>query len=146
MKEPRVTLRLLSDSRTYVPGSLLLAEYRFDLPQPRNLKAIETSVLWYTEGKGEEDLGVHFFERKLPEELRELDWPRSLQFETSLPRSPLSYDGVIVRVHWCARVRVFLSRGRQMIAEQPFKLGNVPPAILVMHDGQAADTEAPEPD
>jgi len=144
MREPIVILKLLSDTRTYTPCDRLQAEYRVELPEPRNLKAIETSVLWYTEGKGDEDLGIHFFHRIPLEELGG-DWPQTLRFETPLPASPLSYDGVIVRVHWCARVRIFLSRGRQVIAEQPFKLGHVPPASPVVEEKPTDDSDAEGP-
>lgn len=135
MKEPSAVLRLRGESRTFAPGDRLAGEYQWKLPQPRNLRAIEVSVLWYTEGKGEEDIGVHFFERLSAEQLAERVAAGAeggpIAFETILPRSPLSYDGVLLRVHWCARVRLFLSRGRQVIVEQPFRLGHVPPSRAV---------------
>ncbi|NIP85768.1 MAG: hypothetical protein GTO03_09485 [Planctomycetales bacterium] len=38
----------------------------------------------------------------------------------------MSYDGLIVKIHWCVRLRLFLPRGRELVAEQPFQLGAVP--------------------
>ena len=41
----------------------------------RDVKAVELSVLWYTEGKGEEDLAVHFFDRFEPGQRRGRNLP-----------------------------------------------------------------------
>ncbi len=83
--------------------------------------------MWYTEGKGEEDLAVHFFDRLDPgAALVDLTQPRP--FSTRLPESPLSYAGVIVKIRWCVRVRVFLAQGKDLFAEEPFQLGLVPAA------------------
>ena len=56
--------------------------------------------------------------------------PRS--FETVLPNSPLSYEGVIVKIHWCVRACAFLARGKQFVEECPFRLGNIPPAHAIL--------------
>ncbi len=50
------------------------------------------------------------------------------RFSTTLPQSPLSYDGQIVKIRWCVRVRVIFKRGRDLVAQKIFRLGNVPPA------------------
>ena len=47
------------------------------------------------------------------------------RFTTILPNSPLSYSGRIVKVRWCARVRLFLKKGKELFFEQPFILGSV---------------------
>jgi hypothetical protein len=39
----------------------------------------------------------------------------------------LSYDGQIVKIRWCVRVRVIFKRGRDLVAQKLFRLGNVPP-------------------
>jgi hypothetical protein len=52
------------------------------------------------------------------------------RFATVMPESPLSYDGVIVKVCWCVRVRVFLTQGQETVAEVPFSFGNVPPGLI----------------
>jgi hypothetical protein len=83
-------------------------------------------VLWYTEGKGDEDLGVHFFERRVPADADHGDLRVLRRFTTRLPNSPLSYSGAIFSVRWCVRVRLFLRRGREMMQEVPFVLGAVP--------------------
>ena len=40
--------------------------------------------------------------------------------------SPLSYDGAIVRIRWCVRLRLFIRRGKDFVLEHPFTLGAVP--------------------
>ena len=82
--------------------------------------------MWYTEGKGEEDLGVHFFERRLPADADDGDLRPMRRLRTRLPNSPLSYRGAILSIHWCVRLRLFLRRGREYVVEQPFTLGSVP--------------------
>ncbi len=91
-------------------------------------RRVEVSVLWHSEGKGDEDLAVHEFWRKEADggELGDPDRPN--RFSTSLPQSPLSYDGQIVKIRWCVRVRVIFKRGRDLVVEKVFRLGNVPPA------------------
>jgi hypothetical protein len=49
-----------------------------------------------------------------------------------LPNSPLSYDGVILRIRWCVRLRAFLTRGKQLVEQRTFRLGNVPVARAVL--------------
>jgi hypothetical protein len=138
MNESEVLIRLDDNGRTYVPGECLSGEYRIEGIEEGNLQAVEVSVLWRTEGKGDEDLAVHEFWRKDAGTGRPLDpqWAggeaanpaRPDRFSTMLPRSPLSYDGQIVKIRWCVRVRVIFKRGRDLVADKVFRLGNVPPA------------------
>jgi hypothetical protein len=100
-----------------------------DGSQPWAMRALELSVLWYTSGKGEEDIAVHHFERHVSETARPLDLRVPRRFSTMLPDSPLSYDGQIVKVCWCVRLRLFLPQGQESLAEVPFRLGSVPGAI-----------------
>ena len=54
-----------------------------------------------------------------------IDVGRPGRFSTTLPQSPLSYDGAIVRIRWCVRVRVFLYRGGALLGQKAFRLGDV---------------------
>ena len=63
MNEPEIFIRLDENGRTYLPGTTLSGEYRIEAVG-QNRQAIEVSVLWYSEGKGDEDLAVHEFWRK----------------------------------------------------------------------------------
>jgi len=126
MNEPEVFIRLDDDGRPYAPGTTLSGEYRLDGVDSANVQAVEVSVLWHSEGKGDEDLAVHEFWRKDAEALG--DPRRPERFSTTLPQSPLSYEGQIVKIHWCVRARVIFKRGRDLVAQKVFRLGNVPPA------------------
>lgn len=128
MMEPLISMNILKHEKVFEPGEVLEWEFQIDAVEKNAVQAVEASVLWYTEGKGDEDMGVHFFERFVSSELEEgADLRQLRRFETVLPSSPLSYSGVILKVRWCARVRAFLGRGKQTFLEQPFQLGHVPP-------------------
>lgn len=126
MSETRISMRLIGDSRAYQPAETLAGEFFVDIDEPHDIRAVEVSVLWFTEGKGDEDMAVHFFDRISNDNGHFVDMRQSQKFETTLPHSPLSYDGVIVKIRWCVRIRVFLSRGRDIASEQSFRLGTVP--------------------
>jgi hypothetical protein len=123
--EPKVVIRFDRGAGTYYPGETLSGEYLVDGVSPDEVKAVEVSILWHTEGKGDEDLAVHHFERFSPEE-GSLHAPTFGEFHTVLPNSPLSYEGVTIKVRWCVRVRVFVRRGKEAIGEAPFKLDDIP--------------------
>ena len=124
---PHVAVEFDRAERVYEPRREVGIRYHIEGIEPEVVRAIERSVLWYTEGKGEEDLGVHFFERiDDPSKLAEAS-PAGA-FMITLPTSPLSYEGVIVKVRWCVRVRLFFGSGRDFVSEHVFDLGCVPPA------------------
>lgn len=135
--EPLISLCVVGQRRTFSAGDELVAEYQFDAVAADEIQSVEASVLWYTEGKGEEDLGVHFFERRLPADADHGDLRTLRRFGTLLPSSPLSYSGAIFSVRWCVRVRLFLKRGREYKYEVPFVLGAVPAVISVATEAAA---------
>jgi hypothetical protein len=130
MNGPLVRIRFDGNGRMYRPGETFSGEYRIESVSPDEVRAIEVSVLWYTEGKGDEDLAVHAFWRTAPDNGDPLDLTRAERFSTVLPNSPLSYRGVLVKIRWCVRVRVFLTRGREVMGELAFRLGELPAARM----------------
>ena len=126
MNPPAIRLALDSPTAHYQPGQQLTGRFMVDSGHALGVRAAELSVLWYTAGTGDEDLAVHHFERLVDEPTRPLDLRVPHRFSTMLPPSPLSYDGQIVKVCWCARLRLFLSGGQETVAEAPFRLGNLP--------------------
>ena len=120
--EPLIAIRIRSPNRVFHPGDLLVCEYQIDAVQASEIQAVETSVIWYTEGKGDVDLGVHFFERYTPSDMVDGDLRQLHRIETRLPASPMSYHGVIVKIRWCVRVRLFWGRGKETYADRPFQL------------------------
>jgi len=127
---PRFVVHFDRPDRTYDPLAPIVVRYEVHgLAAHDTIRAVEHSILWYTEGKGEEDLGVHFFERIIEQERLP---PRTtgLGFESVLPASPLSYEGMIVKIRWCARVRYFFAGGRDFVSEHEFLMGGIPPARM----------------
>ena len=117
--------------RQYRPGETLAGSYRLGAMSGDDIRTIECSILWYTTGKGSEDFGVHAFWRYAVEAGDWID-PRSPgRFSTILPKSPLSYAGVIVKIHWTIRVRVFLAEGREISEDFSFRLGSLPDVRVV---------------
>jgi hypothetical protein len=125
-QEPLAMIRIDGESRIHRPGEILSGEYWFEFLKPCQVVAIEVSVMWHTAGKGEEDMAVHEFWRQDAEEGQPLDPATPQRFQTTLPNSPLSYDGQIVKVLWCVRIRAFLHRAKEVVGEKEFNLGEVP--------------------
>lgn len=122
--EPLIGLTVVNRQPYFRPGDRLVSEYQLDAVDPEEVAAVEVSVLWYTEGKGDEDLAVHYFERRTPDDAEDANLCLLHRFETHLPKSPLSYDGRIVKLRWCVRVRVFLRHGKEVFFDRPFRIGD----------------------
>lgn len=132
MNASPITLTLHDSRRVYWPGEKLSGQYYIDPIDGAETLAVEVSVLWHTEGKGDEDIAVHYFDRAAQDERGSLDFRQPRVFSTVLPNSPLSYEGVLIKIRWCVRLRVFLSRGKQLVEERAFQLGEVPAAKAVL--------------
>jgi len=129
--EPSLTVTLDGHRGAYRPGEILSGQYQLDGAQSDQVEALEVSVLWYTQGKGDEDLAVHFFKRFSKDHRDQIDARHPGRFSTLLPNSPLSYEGMILKIRWCVRVRLFLIGGRELVDERPFQLGHIPAAKSV---------------
>lgn len=128
--QPEVDMLFDHADRRYQPHDRLAVRYEISGLGQERVRAVEYSVAWYTEGKGEEDLGVHHFQRITDEALLP---PVTMtgSFGGDLPASPLSYEGVIVKIRWCVRVRIFFASGRDFVSEHVFDVGTIPPAQRV---------------
>ena len=119
---PLISLQLIESTGVYHPGELLRCQYQIDAVEPVDIQAVEASVMWRTEGKGEEDIGVHRFDRIVPGDVPGGDLRQMFSLETTLPNSPLSYQGKIVKIRWFVRVRLFLRRGKELLFDREFRL------------------------
>ena len=124
---PEISIAVEKD--VFFPGDFLACEYNVRLKTGHDVQAIETSVVWMTEGKGEEDIGVHFFERRQKRSgaLTSETFQHPQRISTVLPASPFSYEGMALSVRWCVRVRLFMADGEQYTEDKFFRLGDVQP-------------------
>jgi hypothetical protein len=125
-----VIVELDRKDATYLPGELLTFHCRV-MDREIEPGALEVTVGWYTEGKGDEDRAVIFRNvLQMPKGGLQavLDGPPC---KVQLPNSPLSYHGVLFRIHWCVRVRIKMADGSMRLGEAPFQLGNVAPTQKV---------------
>ncbi len=60
-----------------------------------------------------------------------------------LPRTPLSYHGVLFRIVWLVRLRVFV-RGKDFCEEHAFQLGDLPRAERIEASNSASKPIAAE--
>ena len=120
-------LWLCSDEAVYQSGSALTARWLIARVPPEDIQGLEVSVLWHTEGKGDEDLHVHHFHRVSEHQIRrsaslEEGILQEQSIECRLPATPLSYHGRLISLCWCVRLRLYLTGGREIVTEQPFYL------------------------
>ena len=73
MTTPAIRITFDSPTAHYQPGDRLSGRFIVEGTQLRTIRAVELSVLWYTAGKGEEDMAVHHFERLVDDHARPLD-------------------------------------------------------------------------
>jgi hypothetical protein len=126
LRRPLISIQIDGGQQVFEPGEMLAAAFQIDAIDETEVRAVEISVLWFTEGTGDEDMGVHYFERLTTGDVPELNLQERRRFQTILPNSPLSYEGISVKICWCIRVRIFLRPGRDFVAERAFQLGRVP--------------------
>ena len=135
MSAPSIILELDEHDGPYWPGETISGRYGIGRSSADDVRALELSVLWYTVGQGEEDLAVHHFERRSLENGERgggtINFSSLQHFQAKLPNSPLSYEGVLVKIRWCVRLRVFLARGKEVLSDRGFFLGVVPRAQVV---------------
>jgi hypothetical protein len=121
--EPLLSIQLFDHLPSHLPGDTLCCDYQIDAVEENEVQAVEVSVLWYTEGKGDEDMGVHYFERHVASDNTDGDLRQLRSLKAQLPNSPLSYQGEMLEVRWCVRLRAFLKRGKSATLDHPFWLG-----------------------
>lgn len=107
------------------PGEQLEFEYAINRVEPELVDKLEVSVMWYTEGKGSEDIGVHLFQQVGREALTAIALNQPRRLSCQLPASPLSFEGRLLKIRWCVRLRLFLTDGRELSADKQFYLGHL---------------------
>ncbi len=117
-----MNLSLCHEDGLYEAGGKLTARWKISRVPLDEINGLEVSVLWHTEGKGDEDLHVHHFHRVVENQIRRSGLADEQSTHCNLPDTPLSYHGKLISVRWCVRLRLFLEDGREILAEHPFHL------------------------
>jgi len=117
------SVTIVLDRLAFEPGETLRGSYKLATPELTRLKEVEITVGWHTEGKGRKARCVEH------REVREAGEGGAVEgkFSAVLPPTPLSYDGVLIKVRWAVRVRASFSDAGQLRSEKVFQLGHVAP-------------------
>lgn len=136
--QPAVNLALCHEDGLYHASGDLSAKWRISRVPLDEVQGIEISVMWHTEGKGDEDLHVHHFQRLAENQIRRVGLADEQSIHCVLPATPLSYHGRLISVQWCVRMRLFLASGREIVAEQPFYL--ISEKMAVSHSAETGSS------
>ena len=123
--EPLVSIMLCDPHSHYQPGQRMRCTYQVDAIAADAIQAVEVAIMWLSSGKGDEDMGIHEFHRRTRDD-QNPDLRMLHQFDTSLPNSPLSFEGTILKLHWVVRVKIFLEEGQPYSQDLSFQLGSLP--------------------
>jgi hypothetical protein len=116
MSEPRIEVTF-DHGAAFAPGAEVAGKVRVVAVEA--LGKTELSLLWYTEGKGDSDLGVVHHELIVEDETtREIE----KSFRVRLPLLPLSYAGKLLGIHWVVRVRIYRFLGRDRVVDTGFRV------------------------
>ncbi|MCA9494525.1 MAG: hypothetical protein KC621_31575 [Myxococcales bacterium] len=105
-----MSVELSLDRTDFEPGEVVTGTAR---AQGRG--RVVVSLLWYTAGRGTEDVGI------VARQEGEVDGQASLPFELRLPLEPWSFSGTLVSVSWAVEVSIEPNGGvtRQDIVSAP---------------------------
>jgi hypothetical protein len=124
------SLSIVLDGVAFEPGETLRGSYQLVSAELGRLEEVEVTIGWHTEGKGLQARGVeHRQVHRAGDD--SLDRGGSGTFSAILPASPLSYDGMLIKVCWTVQVRASVSGSGQLNSEKAFQLGHV--ARVVAH-------------
>lgn len=92
-------IEIANDQQVFVPGAVLSGTVRWtDQPAGRDASL---RLLWYTQGKGTEDLGV-----VKEKEFENTGGPGRHTFEFTLPVGPYSFSGSLISLIWALELQV----------------------------------------
>ena len=117
-----MNVALCREDGIYLAGGRLRATWQISRVPLEQIQGVEISVMWHTEGKGDEDLHVHHFHRINESQIRRTGLADQQSIQCELPITPLSYHGRLIRLQWCIRLRLFMASGKEIVTEQPFYL------------------------
>lgn len=89
----RLSIQLQQAPPAFAPGDVIEGRAEWTLEQPAD--AVIVRLFWFTEGKGERDVGI-------ADEVR-FDHPPAQytsEFQFTAPEEPWSYDGSLLSIQW----------------------------------------------
>jgi hypothetical protein len=99
-----ITISLDQSNTGFRPGETIVGTVSWsDLGEHSD--KLETRLVWYTEGKGNQDIEVV---KSLPSQVTQPDG--SARFEFTAPTRPFSFTGKLISLIWVIEVVVFPSR------------------------------------
>lgn len=121
MAEPMLMLQLASGSTQVHPGETLRVLAMVDSPEPWTVRELTLRLLWYTEGKGDRDVGVV---QNIPLAEKGQTIAGSFQREEILtpPPMPWSYNGRVLKIGWMVQLEASGRGFRTKVVEMPFEL------------------------
>jgi hypothetical protein len=145
--EPDLRLELIGTALR--PGGELAGAFVIPGGPPPGTRSVEFSVLWHTSGKGTEDLQAIHYRAWKNDDGTLATLPNPHAFTVTLPKTPWSYDGKLVKIHWVARLRVrWVSDGRthEALRDTEFVLTPEGAGIPRRPSGTGDDTESSDSD
>lgn len=98
-----IAITLDKTPHQYCPGENISG--RIEWLELEDTDRIETRLIWYTEGKGDQDVGVAV---SIPAKLTAPNG--NLPFELTAPSRPYSFSGKLISLIWAVEVVQFPSR------------------------------------
>ena len=106
-----LNIDITDNQQTFLPGQVLSGTVHWN--DQRSAKDAFLRLLWYTEGRGTEDIGI----------VESLDLPDTLSgrysFEFNLPIGPYSFSGRLISLIWALELQVGKEWLRKEIALSP---------------------------
>jgi len=99
MNQITIDIQFDNDRNTFLPGQIMSGEVRWLCVEPPKKASLQ--LLWYTEGKSDEDVGLV--------EKNEFDNPQLSDirnFEFHLPVGPYSFSGKLISLTWALELQV----------------------------------------
>jgi hypothetical protein len=121
-------------SRDFPTGGLIRGSVHLEAPAPVHARKLECRALWFTEGKGTEDVGGPTAVVLASDQV--LDPGVRLIFELRLPLGPWSHGGRLVKIRWLVQLVLTPARGSAIDVEVPFRLvPHISPALAARAAG-----------
>ena len=107
-----LTLQLEQEQRVFSPGQTFGGDAHWICQEPPKKAVVR--LIWYTEGKGTEDVGVV--------EERVFDNPQmsdQRKFSFTLPIGPYCFSGIMISLIWAVELQVDKNCTREVITVSP---------------------------